>query len=313
MTRTAAAKATAAADALRAWLRDQPPPVFCPRRGAPDRVLAELPPGANDAPVGVNAAGHPAEAAGTGGPSADASSAAVMPDPAPVGFPPAPPAIGDGIEPRTCAAMAPGMAAANTGGAPLRLGHTDWLHHHLTVTGPAAALAAFRAAASGAGIIPWQLDRDRRAEDFFHLLAAPPPPQQRRLSVAGARILAGQLSAAMARRHELALARVGQSQACPFDLQALVPVPETILRRGPDDVVSLEWLWQHWGTTQALRHVADETVAAGEARRRQSGAPAPDMHLSFWSADWSPWRALTQIAACWPALRFDLRPEYDPP
>ncbi|HEY3848480.1 MAG TPA: hypothetical protein VGL95_15340, partial [Acetobacteraceae bacterium] len=170
-----------------------------------------------------------------------------------------------------------------------------------------------RAAAAGAGIIPWQLDRDRIAEDCFHLLAAPPPPQQRSLNLAGARILAGQLRDAVARRHELALARVGHSRACPFDLHALVPVPGEILRRGPDDVVSLGWLWQHWGTTQALRHVADETVAAGEARRRQSGAGAEDMRLRFWSADWSPWRALRQIAACWPALRFDLRPEYDPP
>jgi hypothetical protein len=40
MTRAAAANATAAADALRAWLRDQPAPVFAAPRGAPDPVSA---------------------------------------------------------------------------------------------------------------------------------------------------------------------------------------------------------------------------------------------------------------------------------
>ena len=133
------------------------------------------------------------------------------------------------------------------------------------------------------------------------------------MSLAGARIVAGQLRDAVARRHELAASRVGHSQACPFDLHALVPVPGEILRRGPDDPASRAWLWAHWGTTQALRHVTAETAVAGQERRRQSVAGAGDMRLSFWSADWSPWRALAQIAARLPALRFDLRPTYDLP
>ena len=40
-----------------------------------------------------------------------------------------------------------------TAGAPLRLPHTDWLFHRLTVTGPAATVAAFRTAVAGAGTI----------------------------------------------------------------------------------------------------------------------------------------------------------------
>ena len=113
----------------------------------------------------------------------------------------------------------------------------------------------------GAGIIPWQLDPARIAEDVFLRLVAPPPPQQRSLSLAGARILAGQLRDAAARRHDLALARVGHSRACPFDLHALLPVPGDILRRGPDDPAALAWLWEHWGTTDALRHVTAERAA----------------------------------------------------
>jgi hypothetical protein len=196
--------------------------------------------------------------------------------------------------------------------APLRLAHTDWLHHRLLVTGPAADLAGFRAAAAGAGVVPWHLDIDRMAEDFFHLLAAPPAragslvPPARSLSLSGARILADQLCAAAAQRHALATRQVGHSRVCPFDLHALVPVPEAVLRRGPDDPDALDWLWAHWGTTQPLRHVAE--IAAPMRAPAKPGEAV--WAVAFWSADWTPWRALTEIAARWPRLHFDTRPTY---
>ena len=193
----------------------------------------------------------------------------------------------------------------------MRLAHTDWLHHRLAIIGAADQLAAFRRAAAGAGIIPWQIDLDRLEEDVFHLLVAPPPPQPRTLSVAGARVLAGQLREAVGRRHERAVARVGVSQACPFDLHALVPVPDEMLRLGPDDPAALAWLWEHWGTTQPLRHVAEEAAASQERRRRSVPAAEHDaIHITFWSADWTPWRALAALAKRWPGLRFDVRPTY---
>ncbi len=143
-------------------------------------------------------------------------------------------------------------------GAPLRLAHTDWLHHRLTIDGPDDAIAALRAGAAGAGSIPWQLDLDRMAEDWFHLLVAPTAGQSRRLSAAGARVLAAQLREAVALRHQLAVSGVGRSRACPFDLHALLPVPDAVLRLGPDHPRAFAWLWQHWRTTQTLRHIADE-------------------------------------------------------
>ena len=203
------------------------------------------------------------------------------------------------------AGPAPGQAFV--AGAPLRLPHTDWLFHRLVVTGPVAPLAAFRAAASGAGTVPWRLDGDSLEEDWFHLLVS---PAHRALSLAGARVLAGQLREAVEHRHAVAVARVGHSRACLFDLHALVPVPAVILQLGPDHPDALAWLWQHWGTTQALRHVASDTaptrtpapeLAAGEDR----------LQLSFWSADWTPSRALARIRADRPTLRFDLQPHYD--
>ncbi len=200
----------------------------------------------------------------------------------------------------------PAAAQAFAAGTPLRLPHPDWLFHRLVVTGPVATMAAFRAAASGAGTIPWRLDLASLEEDWFHLLVN---PTHRALSLAGARVLAGQLREAVEHRHAVAVARVGHIQACPFDLHALVPVPAAILHLGPDHPDALAWLWQHWGTTQALRHVAPDTVptrmpapmlAAGEGR----------LQLSFWSADWTPWRALTRIRGDWPSLRFDMQPDY---
>jgi hypothetical protein len=234
MTRSAAAKATAAAAALLDWLHSQPPPVFAARRGAPDPAPAGRGTGAADPLPDAHAAGHP---------EADTSARRAV-DPMPLApLPEGREPSGDRPAARSRQTSAP-AGGQTTGGTPLRLAHTDWLHHRLTVTGPAPELAAFQAAGAGAGVIPWQLDPDRLAEDFLHLLVALPPPHQRSLSLPGARILAGQLRDAVARRHDLAVTRVGRSRACPFDLQALVPVPETILRRGPDDPFSLGWLWR---------------------------------------------------------------------
>ena len=192
----------------------------------------------------------------------------------------------------------------------MRLANTDWLHHRLTVIGPEQQVGEFRHAAAGAGTIPWVLDLDRMEEDWLHLLISPPAPQTRSLSVAGARIMAGQLRDAVARRHELAMARIGRSRACPLDLNALVPVPDDLLQRGPDDSISLTWLWRHWGTTQALRHVREDAVAS-RAGRNASTSEAVAFTATFWSADWTPWRALASCTARWPTLRFDVRPTYD--
>jgi hypothetical protein len=285
-TQAAAAKVTEGADILMAWLRTQP-------RAEGGISPAATPPG--------------------GDPVADSSLDATRAKPAPIVPAVAPP---EPVEASSAARPAPVPDTNRTErDAPLRLAHTDWLHHRLFVTGPAADLAGFRAAAAGAGTVPWHLDIDCMAEDFFHLLAAPPAragsliPPARSLSLAGARILADQLCAAVAHRHALATGRVGHSRACPFDLHALVPVPDAILRRGPDDPDALDWLWAHWGTTQTLRHVAADEAAGAAMRVRGRGAAAV-WAITFWSADWTPWRALAQIAARWPTLRFDTRPTY---
>jgi hypothetical protein len=289
MTRSAAAKANEAADALLDWLRTQP-------RAA-----------VRETPTATDVTGLSEEAVGADrgvaepGPNAGASVAPGMVDPPNT----------DDIASGSRALPASGKDASKNG-APQTLPHTDWLHHRLTIWGPEHNVAAFRAAAAGAGTIPWQFDLDRMEEDFFHLLVSPSPPQQRTLSLTGARIVALQLREAVSRRHAFAVARVGSSRACPFDLHALIPVPDTVLRLGPDDPDSLSWLWENWGTTQALRHVT-EKAAAGEGEQRRPTPEEAGLRIEFWSADWTPWRALARIAARWTTLRFDTRPSYDPP
>jgi hypothetical protein len=191
-------------------------------------------------------------------------------------------------------------------GTPLRLPHTDWLRHRLMVTGPAAEVDAFRSAAAGAGTIPWRLDLDSLEEDWFHLLVN---PASRSLSLAGARVLAGQLRDAVERRHAVTISRVGRSCACPFDLHALVPVPADILDLGADHPDALSWLWQHWGTTEPLRHVAPD-MAGKLWVANELGVGEDALRFVFWSADWTPWRAWARIRADWPGLRFDVQPDY---
>lgn len=187
-------------------------------------------------------------------------------------------------------------------GVPLRLAHTDWLFHQLAIVGPVEVLDAFQVAATGAGTVPWVVNFDLLEEDWFHRLMA---PADRTLSLTGVRVLTGQLRQAAEHRHALAIARVGRSRACPFDLHSLVPVPPEILARGPDHPDSLAWLWEHWGTTEPLRQVA---IVDAVGHRSTS---APSQAVSFWSADWSPWRATERMQRDWPALRFVLQPRYD--
>jgi hypothetical protein len=179
---------------------------------------------------------------------------------------------------------------------PQCLAHPDWLYHTLTASGPAAALAAFREQAAGAGVVPWVYDYDAMEEDWFYLLLAP-PAHLRGISAHGARLLARQLREAVWAEHEHAASLVGVSRACPFDLHRLVPVPFAILRLGADHPDALAWLWENWGTTWALRHVSPLAMPGA-------------FGVGFWSADWSPWPALRRIQADWPSLRFHCRAHY---
>lgn len=178
-----------------------------------------------------------------------------------------------------------------------------WLYHHLIVSGPADQVAGLAAAARGAGVVPWHLDFARIEEDVFNLAAAQ-PPERRQLTIAGCRILARQYRQRVEAHHAQAIGLIGASRACPFDLHALLPVPDAILMLGPTDPASLAWLAEHWGT-ERLRQVC-LLPKAGPGRH------LPAAHASvgygFFADDATPHAAVARLGARWPALRFALRP-----
>ncbi len=179
-----------------------------------------------------------------------------------------------------------------------------WLYHHLTASGPAGPLAAFAAAARGPGAVPWRHDLAALEEDVFNLAVAQ-PPARRRLGAEGCRVLARQFRAQVEAHQARAAARAGHSLACPFDLHALLPVPDSVLRQGPAHPAALAWLSEHWGTTSRLRHVALRPGAT--AGRRLPGGHGTAGY-GFFADGGTPHAAVAQLGPRWPALRFVLQP-----
>jgi len=197
-----------------------------------------------------------------------------------------------------------GRRLASSGREPM---HRTWLYHHLTGTGPAAALATFAAAARGSGVIPWQVDTAALEEDVFNL-AVSQPAARRTLDIAGCRILARQFRERVEARQARAAALVGRSRACPFDLHTLLPVPATILQQGPTHLAALAWLTQHWGASGGLRQVV-ELPDPRPGRRLPKGHAV--LGYGFFTAAETPHAAVSQLAQHWPALRFVLQPRPD--
>jgi hypothetical protein len=183
-----------------------------------------------------------------------------------------------------------------------------WLYHHLTISGPAEPVAAFAEAARGSGVIPWQLDFALIEEDLFNL-AASQPAERRRLTIRGCRILARQFRERVEMRQAKALALVGRSRACPFDLQMLLPVPAGILALGPTHPAALAWLSEHWGVSDRLRQVVERQVAPPQRPTEQR---LPKGHAvigyGFFTPRDTPYAAVTRLGQCRPALRFSLQP-----
>ena len=174
------------------------------------------------------------------------------------------------------------------------------------MSGPSEEVARFAAAAAGAGVIPWQLDLAALEEEFLLPMAAPSDGVPA-ISLAGAKLLARRLREAVALNHQRALVRLDTDRRCPLDLHRLLPVPAAILRLGPEEAASRNWLLAHWGMTRPLRHV--EVLPGKLDGRRKKMA---ELRVGFWSADWSPWQAVLRLRRDWPALAFVLTPDYAP-
>ncbi len=196
--------------------------------------------------------------------------------------------------------------AGREGANAMRLPQTDWLRHELVITGAPYALAAFEAAAAGAGAIPWEYpDLDLEEEDRVQALVQP-PDGSRGLDIESARVLARELREAIFDHQQKIVAAAAQSRVCPLDFHKLLPVPDEIIQLGPDHSASLAWLQANWGTTRPLRHVQRLLEKPMTGKRKTAR-----LRLEFWSADWTPWAAFAAIRKAWPALGFDIRPDYD--
>jgi hypothetical protein len=204
-------------------------------------------------------------------------------------------------------------AAAGAGAPPAHgagrdaqaLPHPDWVRHTLVVIGTPAAIAAFRQAAAGSGGIPWAYpDLDMEEDDRFLALVHPPDGSPG-LSPAAARVLAQELRAAAFQHQRRVRAQAGHSRLCPFDLQALIPIPSALLDLGPDDQATVAWRRTHWGVLQALRKVT--FVSAGCKRLR---GKREQLTVEFWSADWTPWPAIATLRRRFADLTFTVTPDY---
>jgi hypothetical protein len=190
------------------------------------------------------------------------------------------------------------------GAGPRTASGPDWLYHRLVVSGPGGTAEEFAAAARGAGAIPWRLDFAAIEEDIF-ARAVSVPASRRSLTVEGCRILARQFREKVEMRQARAIALAGKSLACPFDLHALLPVPQPVLDRGPLHPDALRWLRTHWGVTDGLRQVA-ALDTPGPGRRLPEGHAA--IGWGFFTFGETPSAAVGRIGAAWPALRFALQP-----
>jgi hypothetical protein len=179
----------------------------------------------------------------------------------------------------------------------------DWWFHHLTISGPAATVDTFAAAARGSGITPWQFDYAAIEDDIF-VRAVSQPAGQRSLTVEGCRILARQFREKVEMRQARAAALVGQGLACPFDLHALLPVPAAILLLGPTHPAALSRLAAHWGITDRLRQVSLRNKAT-TGRRLPAGHQV--IGYSFFAHQETPDTAVVELATRWPTLRFVLQ------
>jgi hypothetical protein len=200
----------------------------------------------------------------------------------------------------------PEDAALHPAGDALALPHTDWLRHELLVVGPAIEVAEFAAAAAGPGGIPWAYPDLDYAEDDRFLALVNPPDGSQGLRPAAARALARELREAEFQHQSKVRVRAGTSQICPFDLQALVPIPAEILDLGPDDKNVRAWLRAHWGVLRALRNVRLVPSGCGKMRGKRAR-----MTVEFWSADWTPWPAIAAIRGRFPGLSFSVTPDYE--
>ena len=172
------------------------------------------------------------------------------------------------------------------------------------MSGPDECLYDFIGAASGPGFVDWRPEWYSVYEQiYFGVIKRGAPTRE------AAEHLARNLRDIFWRRHEEERVRAElDSHRVPLDLNALIPIPRRVLRKG-FGVAGQEWMWANWGVRWPIRR---GTFAI--ERQRDSGVSGggvgPVAVFRFLSEDWSPWIALLRMRERWPELRFEMRAGY---
>ncbi len=174
----------------------------------------------------------------------------------------------------------------------------EFIWNRLEVSGPRERLYDFIGAASGPGFVDWRPEWYSVYEQiYFGVLKGGAPTRD------AAEHLARKLRDILWRRHEeeRTCAEL-DSHRVALDLNALIPIPRRVLRKGFVEA-GQDWMWANWGVRWPIRRV----TFAMERQRRDLMSLAV---FRFVSEDWSPWIALLRMRERWPELRFELVPSY---
>jgi hypothetical protein len=154
-------------------------------------------------------------------------------------------------------------------------------------------------ATSGPGFVDWQPEWYGVYEQIYFEAGRGGAPTRE-----AAEHLARKLRDILWRRHEEERARAEMdSHGVPLDLNALIPIPRRVLRKGFVEG-GQERMWGNWGVRWPIRRV---TFAI---ERRDTSAVKLVAVFRFLSEDWSPWIALLHMRERWPELRFEMKVGY---
>jgi hypothetical protein len=178
-------------------------------------------------------------------------------------------------------------------------GGPEFIFNRLEVSGPDERLYDFIGAASGPGFVDWRPEWHSVYEQiYFEAVRGGAPTRE------AAEHLARKLRDILWRRYEEERVRAElDSHGVPLDLNALIPIPRSVLRKGFVEA-GQEWMWGNWGVRWPIRRV---TFAI---ERRNEGSVKPVAVFRFLSEDWSPWIALLRMRERWPELRFEITAGY---
>jgi hypothetical protein len=200
-------------------------------------------------------------------------------------------------------AAAAGEAAANlqTAGSAVVGDGPEYISNRLEVSGPHELLYDFIGAASGPGFVDWRPEWYSVYEQiYFGAIRGGAPTRE------AAENLARHLRDIFWRKHEEERVRTElDSHRVPLDLNALIPIPRRVLRKGFGEA-GQEWMWRNWGVRWPIRRV----TFAIERDRSEPNGVKPLAVFRFISEDWSPWIALLRMRKRWPELSFKLIPSY---